>query len=135
SPFPSNECASVTATATATAWLPSTPTTTPTPDPDATEEPAPVCVLPGQPTPTPTPTPTDTPGPSPTPTDTPTPSYYLGAVYEKTVTYDAGNFWVEIEIDIPAQAGPVKVYVVETTREVKPMRSTLRSPWNDMTTT
>lgn len=71
SPFPSNECASVTATATATAWLPSTPTTTPTPDPDATEEPAPVCVLPGQPTPTPTPTDTATPGPTPTPTPEP----------------------------------------------------------------
>jgi len=73
SPFPSNDCAIVTATATATAWLPSTPTTTPTPtiDPDATEEPAPVCVLPGQPTPTPTPTDTATPGPTPTPTPEP----------------------------------------------------------------
>lgn len=132
SPFPFNECASVTATATSTAWLPSTPTTTPTPTiDDATEEPAPVCVLPGQPTPTPTPTDTATPGPTPTPTDTPTPSYYLGAVYEKTVTYDAGNFWVSIEIDIPAQAGPVRVYVVETTHTVKPMQSTLRSPWVD----
>lgn len=135
SPFPSNECAIVTATATATAWLPSTPTTTPTPDPDATEEPAPVCVLPGQPTPTPTPTDTATPGPTPTPTDTPTPSYYLGAVYEKTVTYDAGNFWVEIEIDIPAQPGPVRVYVVETSHSIKPMQSSLRSPWVDGSST